>query len=396
MAFYTSSIKTHYYEPTVFSAKNRAEFRLDSDKLFLSNMRLLQVSNNSINNATYKKGCGVLQTIRTLELLDGSKTLCRLDNVDSLYNFKRVNNSNDENLIKSRLDRTKLGYIYTPADLTTVNAQITSLDLSDALLYDTVEGYIDLNDLLPFLKASQIVPTQVFKNLKLALTYYNGGEPDWTGATPPLLAVDEMLNTDVADAMLKSYKGFIWTEMERDQYVVPAISQTDLVDKEVRVQSVRNQLKGFDNKMVKRCFIQKQTPGDFYSDFGLQGSAPQNRERLQVRKNGSNIYAGNGLDSPALIQNEVVQIWGEMNKTLLGVFQPDVIDQGLLGDYYMAFDLTGNRTNELQIEYQRTVLKDNADTNNNRTSLALTMNVYGEVEKVIQVNGDMTYRVMYA
>jgi len=398
MAFYTSSIKTHYYEPNVFSNTNRVEFRLDSDKLFLSNMRLLRVANTAGAGATYRRGCGALEFIKTIELLDGSKKLCRLANVGSVYNFMRVNTTNETNIGLNTVDKTNLGYVFTVPSLTSDDMSILPVLARDAIT-ETNDGYIDLHALLPFLKESQIVPTQIFKNLKLVITFADDGNGGgWTGATPPLLAVDEMLNTAVGDAMLKNYKGFTWNEIENDQYLVPAIPQggaTGLANDEIRVQYVRNQLKGFDNKMVKRCFVQKQTAGAFYDDFGIQGSAPQNRERFQVRKNGSNIYAGNGLDSPALLQHEVVQIWGEMNKTTLTPYLDSVISQDILGDFYLAFDLTGNRTNELQLEYQRSVLKDNAAANNDRTSLALTMNVYAEVEKVIQVNGDGTYRVMY-
>ena len=397
MAFYTSSLKTHYYEPNVFSNTNRVEFRLDSDKLFLSNMRLLRVANINQTGGQYRRGCGALEYFKTIELLDGSKKLCRLTNVSSVYNFMRVNTTNETNMGLVGVDKTKLGYVFTVPNLTSDDSAILPIVPRIAMIAEN-DGYIDLHALLPFLKASQIVPTQIFKNLKLVITFADDGNGTWGGATPPLLAVDEMLNTAVGDAMLKNYKGFTWNEIENDQYLVPAIPQggaTGLANDEVRVQYVRNQLKGFDNKMVKRCFVQKQTPGAFYGDFGIQGSAPQNRERFQVRKNGSNIYAGNGLDSPALLQHEVVQIWGEMNKTTLTPYLDSVISQDILGDFYLAFDLTGNRTNELQLEYQRSVLKDNAAANNDRTSLALTMNVYAEVEKVIQVNGDGTYRVMY-
>ena len=399
MAFYTSSIKTNYYEPNVFASKNRVEYRLDSDKMFLSNMRLLNVGNGSNNGANQaNRGCGALRFVKTIELLDGSKSLCRLDNAGSVFTFMKVNNTNEANIGQHLLDKANLGYFFTNASLTvatpTISPIATRFDVNNTNL-----AYIDLSTLLPFLKASQVVPSMIFKSLKLVLTFADdtaGLNINWLGAFSPLLAVDEMLNTDVSMAMLKNYKGFTWNEIENDQYQIPEIEQNSLANKEVLVQRVNNQLKGFDNKMVKRCFIQKIVRNTtHYEDFGSQGSAPLLRERLQVRKNGGNLYPGNGLDSPALIQNEVVQIWGEMNKSTLTPYLGTLISENILGDFYLAFDLTGSRTNELQIEYQRTVIKDKSAGHPDRTSYGISMNVYAEVEKVLQVNGDGSYRVMY-
>lgn len=405
MSFYTSSLRTSYFEANVFSAKNRVEYRLDEDRLFLSNMRLLGVSNNeSSATARYSIGTGVLQFIKTIELLDGSKKLSRLDNVDGYYTFTSVNNANEKGISKQFLDKTSTGYVFgqsgvnagnnTYAIRSAVNAN-TLIDQPNA----TKEGQIDLNNLLPFLKESRILPTSIFKHLKLVITFNSNGLTTWTGANPPVLAVDEMLNTEVADAMVKSYKGFVWDEIENDQFTVQGIAQASLANDEVRVQSTNAQLKGFDNKVVKRCFIQKKADvalADIpYSQFGSAGSAPQNREVFQVRKNGANIYPSNGLNTPAKIQNEVVQIWGQMAKPVITPFNP-ALQTGLNGDSYLAFDLTGNRTNELQIQYQRSVLKDNAANFENRTSSGLRLNVMGEVEKLLQIDGSGDYRILYA
>lgn len=406
MSFYTSSLKTNYIEPNVFSSKNRVEYRLDADRLFLSNMRLLGVSNNdSSGTARYSIGTGVLQFIKTIELLDGGKKLGRLDNVDGYYTFTSVNNSNEKAISKQFLDKSSTGYIVGTKGVGPGNNQY---EIRNATSPNTVinhdddparEGQIDLNNLLPFLKESRILPTSIFKKLKLVITFNSNGLTTWTGANPPVLAVDEMLNTEVADAMVKQYTGFVWNEIETDQFSIQEIAQGSLANDEVRVQSTNAQLKGFDNKVVKRCFIQKKPQvalADIpYNQFGSAGSSPQNREVFQVRKNGSNIYPSNGLDTPAKIQNEVVQIWGQMAKPVIVPEYPP-LQPGLNGDAYLAFDLTGNRTNELQISYQRSVLKDNAANFNNRTSSGLSMLVSGEVEKVIQVDGSGDYRILYA
>lgn len=401
MSFYTSSLKTQYLEPNVFSSRNRVEYRLNPDTLYLANMRLLNVSNNdSAGNILYGAGCGVLQFIKTIELLDGNKKLCRLDNVDGYYNFMTVNNSNEKAISKHFLDKTGLGYVSTQTDVDAnsgiANDIIRSISTTtiDENNDPTRQGQIDLNSLLPFLKASRILPTSIFKNLKLSITFYANGLGTWTGANPPVLAVDEMMNTEVVDAMVAQYKGFTWNEIETDQFVVPAIAQGTIAPSATLPQSVNSQLKGFDNKVVKRCFIQKKTDGDFYALFGPSGSAPMNEEVFQVRKNGSNLYPGNGLDSPAKIYSELVQVWGEFAKPVLGVSSARLL-AGLNGDAYLGFDLTGSRTNELQVSYQRLVLKDNNANFNDRTSRAMNMNVTGEVEKQLRVSAD-DYSIAYS
>jgi len=404
MSFYTSSLKTNYVEPNVFSATNRAEYRLDENRLFLANLRLLNVSNNETSaTEDYSIGAGVLQFIKTIELLDGSRKLCRLDNVDGYYTFMSINNSNEKAISKQSLDKTSTGYIFSTVGVGAAAGQNTYV-IEPAARYPVNEGgdlskagQIDLNNLLPFLKESRILPTSIFKSLKLVITFNNNGVGTWTGANAPVLAVDEMLNTEVADAMVQAYKGFVWNEIENDQFVVIGVTQASLANDEVRVETTNAQLKGFDNKMVKRCFIQKKLDTQFvaYTAFGHSGSSPQNREVFQVRKNGSNIYPSNGLDSPAKIQNEVVQVWGEMAKPVITP-QNLALGAGLNGDAYLAFDLTGNRTNELQISYQRSMLKDNAANFDNRTTARIRMNVMGEVEKILTVDGTGDYRVLYA
>lgn len=401
MSFYTSSLKTQYLEPNVFSSRNRVEYRLNPDTLYLANMRLLNVSNNAPGAPpNYGIGCGVLQFMKTIELLDGNKKLCRLDNVDGYYNFMTVNNSNEKASSKHFLDKTGLGYAFVQESIITsgignaIIRQASAATPIDENGNPTRQGQIDLNSLLPFLKASRILPTSIFKNLKLSITFFSNGIATWTGANPPVLAVDEMLNTEVVDAMVAQYKGFTWNEIETDQFLVPAIDQGSLATGQTLPQSVNAQLKGFDNKVVKRCFIQKKTDGDFYNLFGPSGSAPMNEEVFQVRKNGSNLYPGNGLDSPAKIFSELVQVWGEFDKPVLGVFTAQ-LGAGLNGDAYLGFDLTGARTNELQVSYQRLVLKDNNANFNDRTSRAMNMNVTGEVEKQLVVSAD-DYMIAYS
>lgn len=404
MAFYTSSIKTQYVEPQIFFDKNRAEFRLGSGSLYLANWRLLRVGNTTTDDdGVYYAGNGVLQYVKSIELLDGGKTISKVNDIDQIYTFMRFNKSNEYNLSMCYLDKTDLGFLYTATSVENNNSQPTitqPYNLINPINGQYSEAFLDLNAILPFLSNTQIVPTTIFKDLRLVLTFKTSMRRDdnflWGGANPPLLAVDEMMNEKVAQQLVSNYKGFTWTEIENDRFIVPAVDQASLADEQVVNQSVSAQIKGFDNKMCRRFVIQKKGSIDNqYSDVGSSASVTQWREVLQVRKNGQNIFAGSGLDSPARIQSEVVDVWGEMNKPDVVPRHPEMRQEIQGASNYMAFDLTGARVNELQIQYQRANYKDlPAPTIADKSTQQLTMNIYGEVFKTLVVNGD-GYRITY-
>jgi hypothetical protein len=400
MSFYTSSIKTEYLQPNIYSATNRVEYRFSPEQVYLTNMRLLELAYTTTSN-TVSRSSGVMEYVNTLELFDGAKRLTRVTNAGSVYSFMRYNTSNDFNIGYTGMDKTALGLIYAPdgigsgaTDNEIRHAQ--SVPSPTSLTEADDEGFVDLSMLMEFLRQSQIIPTTIFKELKLVLTYRDNGDGIFTNGSAPLLAVDTMMNTPVVESLLKNYKGFQWNELEQDQFFVPAVPQNSLIALEVLQQRTKVQLKGFDNKMVARCFIQKQyTSNNFIQSAGRTSSVPMNREVLQVRKNGSNLFPSNGLETPAEIANELVTVWGEFTRPVVGLSYPSTVNPDILAGYYLGFDLTGNRVNELQLEYQRAVYKDeNTAPANNNYSQALNMLVYGEVKKVLLVEGG-NYRVLY-
>lgn len=392
MAFYTSNIKTEYLEPNVFASKNMAEYRLSQNKVYLTNMRLLRINYDTLNYS-YSRCAGAMDFIKTIELFDGNRRLSRLDNARDVYSFKRYNNTNDFNIGFTGMDKTALGLIYTHklADGVADGQIIPTENQKDTGDTGDTESTLDLSMMLNFLLQAQILPTSIFKDLRLVITYRDY-ESVFNSALPPLLGVDSLLNEEIGNSLVKNFKGFEWTEIEHDHILLNGISQGDLSNNEVRKQSINAQLKGFDNKMVGRCFVQKQpTTDDVITHVGKNGSLFQVRESLQVRKNGSNLYPSTGLDSPAKINSELHNVWGEFNKPLLCVEYGDLIDKQQLGSSYLGFDLNGSRTNELQLQYERSVLKDDDST---WTSQALNMFVYGEVKKLLVVENGK-YRIIY-
>lgn len=393
MAFYTSSIKTVYLEPSIYSAKNRIEYRLDSDVVYLSNWRLI---NHSLvqDGVPSNQLTGFTEFIKTMEIMDGGKVIARLSDFPTTYAFSRLNNSNEHNRSNYALDYSRLGYVFSNVTSSNTTPSISSVNATTST--DGLSAYIDLKSLFSFLENSQIVPSNVFKDLKLVLTVQDDGLTNFEGINPALLAVDCLINTSVTSQLMSEYKGITWTELEEDIVQVPAILQASLANNEVRKQDIRVQTKGFDNKMVRRVFIQKSiTNPALYPSYGLHCSPVMLEERLQVRKNGQNIFNGNGLDTPALIQNQLLEVFGEINKPVLTPNSLVDGDTGFLGgDEYLGFDLTGARTNELQIEYGRTVVKDIAGDLTERTGTGMQLKLVGEVLKQLTVQNG-TYRITY-
>ena len=75
--------------------------------------------------------------------------------------------------------------------------------------------------------------------------------------TTPLLIVDEMFDSNTKNTLLTQFKGVDFVSVETDSYTVGQVfSAGDTVNKP---QEVTKQLKGFNNKVLNRLFVVKQT-----------------------------------------------------------------------------------------------------------------------------------------
>ena len=104
MSYYTSDIKTHEIQAYTNSSNFRTEFRLDENKLYMSNMRLMNVgwvqsgANRDINRLVGSYG-----VIKSLNLFDDNELIDGLDNFNLWAAFSCYNKKNDSNLSTNEL-----------------------------------------------------------------------------------------------------------------------------------------------------------------------------------------------------------------------------------------------------------------------------------------------------
>jgi len=180
-----SGNKTLIVDP-IFDRKNfKSEFRLHSDSVFLSNMRLINMGikedadGPSPLNPLTGNFC-----IESIQLMDGGTLLDQVLEASILQGFRNYKKTNDENTsIQNNLTKNNLGFVLS--GVTTFDGQTPKLPNRNTLKMDAENGpsevgseladtsWLSLKELLPFLSSSLYVPTDVFKNLKIVINWKN-------------------------------------------------------------------------------------------------------------------------------------------------------------------------------------------------------------------------------
>jgi hypothetical protein len=433
MSFYSSSITTRLIDPIFNQANTRCEFRLPSDTVVLSNMRLFNVGVTSalLGTARYNHLVGSAGCITAIRLLDGNQVLDSINDVNRWIAFKNYtkNNTVCSNL-NNTLSQNALGYVY---DLPNI-AVVTGEDLYDAdsqfskivpfktsggirhLEEDTSSAWLSLRDLFPLLGAVVNLNTAVFKNLRVVIEWSKNlsdyavdlnveeGLTHKFTTLQPLLCVDELSeDTPMKKSIMAKFEPISYVTLETDRVQAQAVPPT-----ERKTQTF--QLQGFNNKKVNRVCVQKvrQRDSAFNSDlFTNMGSPAMIEESHQWRINGSNLYpyAISSANEHLALQNDV---WGVSCQPLggcpyLGVDKvlPDadetVIEQhfpdadAVLGETsYICGNFHGEMIKELQLTYSRLGLVDG-----DRYNSAVTLLIFAEVQRVIVPSKMGGYVVSY-
>ena len=120
MSIYNEGVKTNIIDPVYFS-NQRAEFRLESDSVYLSNWRLLNIGvTGAVGSKTYSGITGAIACIKNIALYDNNVLLDQILDVPKWCGFKSFNNSNadsqdlESNLRKSRMGSCVQGYDISP------------------------------------------------------------------------------------------------------------------------------------------------------------------------------------------------------------------------------------------------------------------------------------------
>jgi len=413
MSVYNSNIQTRLIDP-VFDRKNfRAEYRLNADTVYLSNMRLLDQGVHSTADTPANKLLGIWG-IKSIALFDGSELLDQLLESSIYKAFKNFNTTNDSALsVEKQLSRTNWGFLTaseqawdgatpTPTDQKIDSLNDWTLDPSATTTGQNLT-WLSLKSVLPFLASSLYVPTSVYKNLRLVIQWKSPSELKSVGQDSTMtyetivgsfLAVDEVVKGDGRDSIIKNYQGVVYRAVEHDSVTVNAVDPS-AGSKET--QSNRFLVNGYNNKTVERMLV-VQTPTDATTwragtdNVGAadQGSLAQLNNQFQFRVNGQNKLPRSGFTRKNQRLAALTDTYGECCMPTtgnfvyvpnMGNFTPDPTKNKEFGQTdYTAIEIR-EPVRELVIEYNRDGVAGNTDINQ-----SLRLNLFAEVTKSVRVD----------
>ena len=413
MSIYSSEITTRLIDPVFDKSNFRSEYRLQNDTVYLASLRLLDVGFSSSATNGYNRLLGSLGCIESIQLFSGNELLDQILQATLLNALRSANTNNNDNMSLNRyLKHSRLGYLAQgdqTYDSISGGQELDDIKVKvqqdqDAGASSSAKAWISLKDMLPFLAASNHLPTDTLKNLRLVVNWKQNLQDmivqDRTATlaslTGSILVADEMNPSPERDAVMKSYAGVRYRPIEHDSVHVPAITTTASDKLEVQQQN-KFSLNGFLNKKLHKVAIVKTptdsatwTSGNANEGFANQGSKALWKERLQIRVNGSNKLVGNGVNRPNQRLAMLTDAYGTFNVvqgqqlTYLAEGTNQIEDSETQGQ--LAYDgliIDEPSVREFVVEMDRTGVYQNDGLNQ-----ALTLNLFGETEKaVVPISG---------
>tara|TARA_R110000803_G_scaffold84045_1_gene150177 strand:- start:2028 stop:3287 length:1260 start_codon:yes stop_codon:yes gene_type:complete len=415
--YFDGSVKTQYLDPVSYVPNGRCAFELDGSKMaYLSNMRLLDIGVTANSATPYSRGLGALSLIKNIRLMDARTELSALRNPAQYLFFKNanrtnaINKSNDSYLKRNAMGQeilattNKLDHVYASGDANSTEAT-------------TNKAYLDLREVFPLLNTLRVLPTQIFKNLRIEIEFDAKAtnqiliSDNVTFTTlRPVLAVDHIHNDVLVkqemEALMKS--GIVWDEIVHDNWVINAVNTSGFGAAETAIQSSSNHSLAYKGKVVERLLLCKQlidkspsVSGNNVLGFGgVASSYAVLNQTTQYRVNGKNIIPGfNGVNRPNERLGILSDEWGSVNGFLgSNLYKWSQAANSLnnpLISGQMSWDCVrlGQRVADLQVQIQRTNLLDTDPLN--PTNSALAINAYAEVKKAMSV-GAGGYAVVFA
>ena len=425
MSMYSNgTIKSVIIDPTNYRVNSRAEFKLDGERLYKTDLKLVNVGVNSATSTPYNKLAGVAGIVKRIALLDGKTELDSCNECHRYYAFKQLLAENAGNESMSRyLVHNGQGLRTSEQDKKLVNLVPPANIKGDD---STPEGTIDLRDMLPLLRSMDLLDAgKTFPNLRLQVEFETDDRlkvsdiSTLSSTLEPLLLADVIEDPVVMASMQKQMPSMVqWNKVEHDMFHVPQ-AKADNVAVTATTQTVNKKVRGFDNKRIGRLLAiktysnkDKSKSDDAIDDIGDMGSIACYDEIFNVRVNGKNILARKGNDkAPNQRLAMLCDAYGDMasyfGSNLISILGNDrQVDDGVNKtgrlDY---FGIVVNETiQDLQISYDRTHLaSDNGSSGTAaqkaaaikvKANVGLDIHLYGEVAKVLSISPN-GYNVSY-
>ena len=406
-----SQLKTVYLDPELHSV-SKSEFRLHG-RAYLSDLKILLNASSAGN--LYSEAAGVYGAIKHIRLLSNGVELdsCRFANY--WMAFKNLNNSNKDN-INLRRKLTHSGFGYEFDEKMTFGARALQGQAATTTAESETAGVLYLSEILPILNELVIINTEsVFPNLRIVIEYNNDDKLQKDNVTnastisEPILMCSEVLSDSDVSASAK-LDGLQWDTMEVDQVIIPAVAAT-------ATQHVIQKINGFDNKLVSRMLLVKQTlpltnnyltGGVASLGYGVYNSFVQYKEKINFNINSKPVF-----QTPLEEQGQKAQLlhdtWGKCNVLPYGNVGSQGLDkQGVVATNKVGVpDLQANRhpsykigtqdfvgfacskrVNNFELDYTRVGPTDAGMDGSNTLKAqndSLMIRMYAEVRKQIEI-----------
>ena len=324
---------TRVLDPIIDVTNNRVTWHLPNNTILGSDIKMLNIGAIVDANARrYNRFAGGLSLIKNIYLTSNGVTVDQLLDANTWTAFTESQKTHSEAM---SLSRTLIGNIlglHVGDGGKLGGAPDQTGKLINTELATSAKCMIDVSQLLPFLKASSMVPTTIFTNLRLTIEYdmsmihVAGGRQDGTltAMSTPFLVVEEMLDMDFIAKATADYRGLGFTCLERDQMFVNTNSSdnsdTDFTT-DNKANSVSLESRAFQNKYVSRivCAVKSLDVRAYLTEEGGQavaagggglGSVALLNPKFNVVVNGSNKVAGQGLVGATEIAGRLIDTWG--------------------------------------------------------------------------------------
>ncbi len=423
MSYYTSQISTKIIDPNVFVVNQRCEFQLPKND-YGNRMRLENVGLFGGGTPFYNSYIGALASIKSIRLLNGRDELDACRECNRHLSFKRFNKSAQKSISYSQPTmKNDYAVVFsgdgTGADAANAIQKIQkSMDLGgdanrqiQATEAATPKSYLLLSEVLPFLRSVEVLPSELFSQLRVVIEYETdvrnlcSASNATLSTTRPVLSCDVIEDKELVSMMSKELNGAMWDCVEHDLVRIAADNTTQTATLTSR------RLNGFNNKRLMRFYIAKapsdkrenvvqgtttvRDGGDFHSQALMN-------EKFQVRINGSNKISRNGAEFPSQRLSMLVDAYGECT-TYYGSARHGSDQQGSVtapeldggrNDYYGMY--INDVVKDMEIQITRDTFINNAAIGFPKPqSSGYDVHVFGDVRKSLMINGNQ-YQVLYA
>lgn len=389
----SNEIITHQLDPVLFDQR-RCEFRLDP-KVYLSNWRLadlgIKVSGGNQDHTTkhrntrFATNLGAYAIIDRIRLLNGSVEIAELRNVNQFLAFNNLQRTNANAFNVNRTLNKSSFALDVESDASAVpRMQLKKYNEMDTTLTtdaNTPLSYLDLTQVIPFLKAQSYVLGTELQSLRLVIEFLppttaNINKIILSDDTPvtayeilkPTLIIDELADSTAA-SKLKN-KPITYINMDHEVVNVSANTTT-----------INQRLRAFDDKLVRRMLMLNEDVNNTIPSkyFGGLTSYAMYKQKLQFSLNGGKLFPYNGIEDENQQLAMLNDTWGThilpqgaqmfdlRHKPSLYAYQTS--DQKLYAEAgnlvsqmsYAGFQVN-QKIDELQLEYQRSVFTPVAAT----------------------------------